>query len=164
MRRRKVKKILWSLAVLALFLGGCSKDEEESSPSTEVFSGELFVDIGPSVVGQQWVDTVVLIVTEGRYTLFLTSENGVTPDGSPRPLCDSEGDVKGFGSNTLTLTPTGTLGTDCSASLVPSGEFVATFSAGGDSLTLQNAAQTDRLYRFSLKQDQVGGTNSLIGP
>ena len=112
------------LAVLNLMLlTSCS---ENSTPSfePESYSGELTVYRVDQVDTR--TDTVTLVIDGSAYQLIhLTQASN---------LCNSSGTQSGFGSNSLTLTPTPQDITGCDNIRVPNGRFDAVFK--DDSLTL----------------------------
>ena len=118
---------LAGLILLGLILVGCSEDKIPP-PEIEVFMGELAVtDIRPPPMWTLYdTDRVVFTVEGSTYKLdHVANESG---------LCSSEGRALGFGTNTLTLTPTTTDYSNCDTLRIPQGEFKSVF--WGDSLYL----------------------------
>ena len=118
------------VAVLVVWVVGCSNDDSEEDIA-EVFTGEVTVDIEPSIVGRVFTDTVRLTIT-GREYRFETMDTAFT--NNP-PLCDSRGEVSGFGRMSATFTPRSidTTGT-CDAKHTLQGTFPTVFK--GDSLIM----------------------------
>ncbi len=137
--------------LLSLAAVNCTKDTIASS-DPEVFQGELSVHRADQVYDR--TDDIVLIIDGKQYRIVHQTR---TTD-----LCDSYGTQGGFGSNVLTLTPSGTEGSGCDNIRVPQGQFPAVFR--GDSLflgptTLQFTVIIDERpvteiweYSFRLKQ------------
>jgi hypothetical protein len=139
----------------ALLLSGafvlvCACADNKDEDMLEVFSGELTADIEPTVVGRTFTDTVRLTVDGSRYILDILD----TIYTNNPPLCDSRGQVRGFGTNMITFTPdtVDTTG-QCDARHVVQGAFAAIFR--GDSLYMSAVADVSGdsvSYSFRLKQ------------
>ena len=145
------------MLVLAFLLtGGCGGDENDDDGTvTEVFNGTLFLDLSPGVIGAEGTDSVRFTVRSGTFAL-----EHITRTTDP-PMCDSEGEVSGFGTNRARLTPTNWFGLNCSER-TPRGEFVAVFR--GDSLTMTNVDQTSEIYIFNLVLTQRRTSGNLANP
>ena len=139
------------LFLICLPIINCTKDTVASS-EPEVFQGEFSIHRIDQIFDR--TDNIVLIIDGKQYRIVhQTRTTG---------LCDSYGIQGGFGSNVLTLTPSGTEGSGCGNIRVPQGQFKAVFR--GDSLflgptTLQFTVIIDEKpvtetweYSFRLKQ------------
>ncbi|MDX9856237.1 MAG: hypothetical protein RBT76_00430 [candidate division Zixibacteria bacterium] len=142
------------IVAAALPIAGCSGDDDDPVPAAASYRGELRIDFSPLVVGEQWVDTIFFTVNNGIYSITHLSSNG-----NPSSLCDSEGEIGGFNTNQVRLTPQSYFGGNCSQR-GPSGEFTAQFA--GDSLRLDNIDQTDAVFQFRLVRS--GGSGSSLYP
>lgn len=144
------------LVLTILLTGGCGGDENDDNGTvTEVFNGTVFIDLTPGVIGAEGTDSVRFTVRSGTFAL-----EHITRTTDP-PMCDSEGEVSGFGTNRARLTPTNWFGINCSEK-TPRGEFVAVFR--GDSLTMTNVDQTSEIYLFELVLTQRRISGSLSNP
>lgn len=119
--------MLAALGVVGTALLVACSDDVASSDAPEEWRGELYVD--PRRQSDPFqnpqTDTVVFTVDAGRYAVsHLTRRSG---------LCDSRGEVRRFGTNQMTLEPSGAVNPGgCDSLRIPRGEFKTVFR--GDSL------------------------------
>lgn len=126
-----VRLISILLTVLLVAGVGC-RDKTADDPLSAKYTGVLWFDLDPDIIGQSFEDTVELTVEGGRFwfaTLVHTDQSGFNP-----PLCDCQGNVSGFGENNANFIPTSIDSTDCRAKWTISGEFATVFR--GDSLIM----------------------------
>ena len=147
------------LVVAAAVLAGACKEDRQTSTPPEVFAGMMVMT--PDFISAPMLmdpdSTEVTFTVEGLlYELVQGSETEFN-------LCDSRGTVRGFGTNRVTLTPTGMVGGgNCDSIRVPKGEMPTVFR--GDSLYIgptevaytvivNNTTYTDVMtWHFRLKQ------------
>ncbi|RME26969.1 MAG: hypothetical protein D6800_05695 [Candidatus Zixiibacteriota bacterium] len=127
MRNHQLLNLVVFLLVPALWFGmGCnSSNPSDTQPFRATYEGELHWDkVGPTVVGNKGVDTVEVGITGINYTFFMiTNKAGI---------CDSRGEVSGFGTSRATFVPTEYLSSGCDTLRTLRGDLDLIFS--GDSL------------------------------
>lgn len=117
-------------------------------PEIEVFLGELAVANIKQKSPYTYHDTgrVIFTVAGGTYKLEHLTD--------VRNLCSSGGNVTGFGTNTLRLTPTFfDYSQDCDSLKVPQGEFKSVFR--GDSLYLGPDTQVFKTFDSALMKEFI---------
>ena len=126
-------------------------DDEIIPPEIEVFSGELVLVNIEQQEPHFYPDTdqVTLTIEGSSYSL----NHGINMSN----LCNSRGVATGFGTNSLSLTPTSFSSGNCDTIRIPQGKFKAVFH--GDSLDLGpdtlvfEADQTENwIYHFRLRK------------
>lgn len=124
----------------------CDEDPQVSTPP-EVFTGKVVMtpDFESGNVDHAFPDsTEVTFTVEGAlYELVMEGETDFR-------TCDSRGTVRNFGTNTVTLTPTGVMGASCDSIRIPRGEFPTVFR--GDSLYI---GPTDVAYEITINNRTV---------
>ena len=143
-----MRRIIILCAVAALIWAAC-EDKAIEGGESEVWKGELAVH--KRVEGYQWpfidTDQVTFTVEGGLYTLKHTT--------NPSQLCNTQGLVRNFGRNIMTLEVTGSEYAACDSVRVPEGDFDAIFR--GDSLyigpkTVSYPRGDTVTFHFMLKQ------------
>ncbi|HOD65663.1 MAG TPA: hypothetical protein PLR32_04255 [candidate division Zixibacteria bacterium] len=157
--KARFRPLILLLAAAAL-AGGCKEDRQALAPP-EVYTGMMVMEpdfaSGPMEIYPD--STMVTFTVEGTlYELLLEDETDFH-------LCHTRGTVRSFGTNALTLAPTGTFGAgNCDSIRVPRGELPTVFR--GDSLFIgpkdiayeihiNNTTVTDIMrYTFRLRRVQ----------
>lgn len=125
-----------------LFSGGCGGNGDgDNGTVTEIYNGTMYVDLTPGFVGGDGTDSIRFTVRSGTFAF-----EHLTRTTDP-PLCDSEGEITGFGTNRARLDPTNWFGSNCSQR-TPNGEFVTVFN--GDSLSMTNIDQSTTVFDIDL--------------
>ena len=147
--RTKYVAAVGIILLCALMTFSCG-DDEIVPPEIEVFSGELALANIEQREPHVYPDTdqVTLTIEGSSYSLH--------HDINMSNLCNSGGVATGFGTNSLSLTPTSFSTGNCDTIRIPQGKFKAVFH--GDSLFLGPDTvfvvlpEENWIYHFRLKK------------
>lgn len=136
-------RILLLLGVL--FIGvlvlSCSDDDDELT--SEEFVGVYLADDDSTLLQEtpgELYDSVILVVSRNvEYTIFFYDYNSA----DNKNFCNTNGQVDGFGSNSITFYPSFIDTGGCDTLRVPKGLFGGDFTTNGDTIYISQYNLTD---------------------